>query len=1196
MYRLTTTVLCIALAVSCVCAKTGRTYYDADMMSEVREKLEKYDWAQTSLASTLATCERWIAMSDEELWQFVPPPEQLRALNVSFGVGCPDCGTEIFRRGGHYPWIMDSEHPFKVKCPVCGKMFPENDFEPWNLDSLTEEPQKGLPIQDFGAGWQDENGKRYFFVGTYVFWHRWQKEVFPAISALAQAYLLTDKPIYAQKCTVLLSSLAEKWKKYDYPSQAYHNGQWPAHINGRVLDYIWTTGTIGSMATAYDAIYPSLDANPELLDFLSTKGIDEPRQYIEQEMLGVMADDIMRGFIVGNMGMHQRALALTAIVLDNDDPDYAPTTAQMRDWIMTGPGTTEYLLWNGFFRDGHGGESSPGYSAGWCDNFYTVATLLPKLGVNIWDSPKVKKMADIGLDMAITGVFTPCIGDSGTIFGSKRIGWNAQRLGSAFTHYGDPRYAKALSIIGASSETLFDDLFDAAAVKRIVDTQGTEMEYKTRNLGGYGLAILEAGEGDNKRGVSMYYGFAGGGHGHRDRLTMEMIAYDRPMLTDMGYPAHWLAKNNYWTSNTISHYDVLVDQAWQTSMNRGYLNTLAGSPHVQLMDASAEDVTYPGIASLYRRTAALVDISPETSYLLDIFRVEGGYQHDYSFHGPPFPEFTVDGATPGPLQEKGTLAGKDVEFGGTPPRVADLAEGSYALPLREGQGMISDGRSYGEASLDGWAAYLSGDTVLTRKLGASLTLPINEMPAGKIKILIQYHDYNTGRNTLDVTIGGTITPITLGNTGTDTAWASAIIDLPQPATSITLTARQMEQPYIYLDTVVLTRDLGAARPMIADIRTSGFQYLFNIRRMNPKDQWSATWRQPDEDVSLTMTMPAGTVQEAILADAEAELLPNHPPTLQYVLGRNSLTKEQREAGETLSSAYITVSEPHKGAAAVKSVEKLASFEASKHAVGLSVTHGNMTDLIHSTLDQEADQECIWQTADDSLMVTGEFAAVTLDTVGVKRMCLVNGTALSFGEIDLTVDPLPLGHVIAVDYDANAITVEGEVPFPDALIDRVAILGNELQRTSYTIKSCTVEGGNTTFGFGDTLFIIQMGYVEAIDNTADTLTLAKLDRVDGKRHQGRWLYNEDRSIGLRISNCTGSTFTVENAPQNLDAAFSDIDGDGRRLFWISDIGPGDNCHVPTITSVEREADNLYRVQSMSNVTLSVPGAKVALVTD
>ena len=652
--------LLLALAASCTLlhAKTERTYYTEEKLAGAREKIEKYDWARGQLDGAKSSCEWLLEMSDQELWDFVPPPEALRALNVSFGRGCPVHGKEVFRKGGHYPWIMSRERPFKVKCPAGGEEYPSNDYEPWNLESLSDEPERGEPIVDKGAGWVDEAGNRYFFVAHYIFRQRWQNDVLPAVRSLGQAYLLGDRkrshgePIYAHKCAVLMARLAQVYEGFDYPTQAYHNGRWPAGINGRILDYIWSTGITSNFALAYDAIYPALDEDADLLSFLQEKGIADPRAHIETKMLQVMARDIMRGFVRGNMGMHQRALANLAIVLDNHDAEAGPTSEEMRDWIMTGPGDVEYVLWNGFYRDGHGGESSPGYSSGWCVNFYQIAELLPELGVDIWSNPKLKKMADIGVDLAVTGELCPSIGDAGSILGAGRVGWSNALQGLAFRHYHDPRHAKVLSILGARTEDLWEKAIDDE-VAEVVAAEGTDLGLKTRNLGGYGLAILESGERSSRRGVSMYYGHAGGGHGHRDRLTIEMIAHGRPMLTDMGYPAHWGAKAGYWTTNTISHYCVLVDRSWHQTMFPGHLNTLAASPAVQLMDASAEEVTYPGKTSLYRRTSALIDVSPERSYLLDIFRVRGGKQHDWSFHGPPFPEFSVSGAEPGPVQARG---------------------------------------------------------------------------------------------------------------------------------------------------------------------------------------------------------------------------------------------------------------------------------------------------------------------------------------------------------------------------------------------------------------------------------------------------------------------------------------------------------------------------------------------------------------
>jgi len=1182
-------IFCILLSASIACAKTGRTHYDDELMARVRDKIARHDWAKAQVDGAKNSCKRWLEMSDEELWDFVPPPEQLRALNVHFGKGCPKCGKEIFRKGGHYPWIMSSDKPFKVKCPVCGTEFPGNDFQPWNLNALTEEPQKGPGYVDNGAGWEDDDGTRYFFVGTYIFWHRWQREVFPAVSSLAQAYLLSDEPQYAHKCAVLLAGIAEKYDRYDYPTQAYHNGRWPAGINGRILDYIWSTGVTGNLATSYDAIYPALDTEPQLLAFLKTKGCEDPHALFEDKLLKIMAEDIMRGFVVGNMGMHQRALCQVAIVWDNEDPEKGPTTAQMRDWIMTGTGTTEYLLWNGFYRDGHGGESSPGYSSGWCSNFYTVADLLPKLGVDIWSIPKVKKMADIGLDMVITGVFTPCIGDSGTIFGSKRLGWNAAMLGRAFTHYKDPRFAKALAMIGARSQQLFDEYYDQEQVDKVVAEIGEDSEFRTRNLGGYGLAILESEQKDNPRGVSMYYGFAGGGHGHYDRLTMEMIAHDRPVLTDMGYPAHWLPKNAYWTANTISHYCVVVDQHKQESMNRGYLNTLAASPQVQLMDASAEKAVYPNTCSLYRRTAALIDISPETSYLLDIFRVRGGYQHDYSFHGPPFPEFTVAGATPGPLQKKGTVMGEEVEFAGTPTAQTELQSGGIAIPLRKTEDVINDSANYGERSKEGWCTYSGGNTILTTKTHTLMTVKFPQVPAGKYKLFINVHDYNSGEVVLEVSVGDVTKTMSYEASGKVGArWISEIFELNSPADKFSMMVTELGQPYALIYNAILTPNLAATTPQTADIRSSGFQYLFNVRRMKPDSTWSATWRKPDEDLALTMTMPAGCADEIILADAEAELKPQHPDTLQYVLARNLLADDAGTEA-ALSSTYIAVAEPHKGPAGITAVDRLKAVKATADAAGVSVAYAGHTDLIHSSI--EPSEEATWQAGNAQLTATAEFAMVTIDGTGITRACMVNGTQLRCGDFVLSTPPSPTGKVLSVDHEHNSIIIEGELGLPEAFADRVVILGNELQQTSYTIKAITVADGNTTLAFGDTLFLIQMGYVEASDSRKNTVTLAKLGRVDGRQHQGRWLYNEDKSVGFRIATCSGSTFGLEGVEGELDEIFVDFDGDGRRLYWVSDIGPGDTYRIPTVTYVERESPHLYRVRTMTNAELTIPPAEV-----
>ncbi|MCD6361744.1 MAG: hypothetical protein J7M38_12890, partial [Armatimonadetes bacterium] len=541
-------------------AKSARTYYDDETMARMRAKIEAHDWARAQVEAAGRRAQWHLQMSDEELWDFVPPPEQMRAINVHIGHDCPVCGPEITRKAGHYPWKMDRDRPFKVTCPVCGRTFPDNDFVPWNTEGLAGEPATGERPTDYGLGWLAPDGRRYWFVAYYIFWQRWVRDIIGGMEDLGRAYLLTGDPKFGHACAVMMAKVADEYRRFDYPTQGYHEGRFG--IPGRISDRIWTTGDDTRIALAYDAIYPIFDEDPGLLAFLRGKGITDPRRTIEHDMLAVMAEDVLGGrTCAGNMGMHQRTACVLAIVLDNDDPDLGPTTDRMREWLMSGDGRVEDLLWNGFWRDGMGAESSPSYSSSWCRNFYEIADLLPRLGVNIWDNPKLKKMADIGIDMAINGRWGPDIGDCGGPRGGGPPGRWPKVIGEAFTHYGEPRHAQLLAAMGAHSRDLFEDWFDEDAVARVVEEHGPDFALPTRDIGGYGLAILEAGAGEHQRGLSLYYGSAEGGHGHHDRLNIEMWALGRPMMPEDGYPTPF-TRPDFWqwrSTDTYKHYCVVVD-------------------------------------------------------------------------------------------------------------------------------------------------------------------------------------------------------------------------------------------------------------------------------------------------------------------------------------------------------------------------------------------------------------------------------------------------------------------------------------------------------------------------------------------------------------------------------------------------------------------------------------------------------------
>ncbi len=96
-------------------------------------------------------------------------------------------------------------------------------------------------------------------------------------------------------------------------------------------------------------------------------------------------------------------------------------------------------------------------------------------------------------------------------------------------------------------------------------------------------------------------------------------------------------------------------------------------------------------------------------------------------------------------------------------------------------------------------------------------------------------------------------------------WIEAEIDLPGPASEVTLNAREVGQTYLQLDQLVFVDDPALDHPRLVGDGTSGYHGLHNVRRMAPEGRWRALWRKSDEDLGLTMA--AGTSTAATTRDA-----------------------------------------------------------------------------------------------------------------------------------------------------------------------------------------------------------------------------------------------------------------------------------------------------------------------------------------
>lgn len=643
--------------------KRSLALFKPEEVQRARQRLEQEQPARQAVQGILEEARRWAKFSDEFLRETIPPPQVPRAFNISFS-GCPVCGRETFKYG-NYGFATPLERPWKVICPNCKSEFPSNDFGAFLKSGMKDRSLLTGEYPDDGWGWRKPGEeKKYWFVAYYCHWH-WARHILPAVHNLARAYLLTGEKLFAHKALVMLCRIADYYPDMDHNKQSRYATEFSPSYTGKILNAIWETGVATALAEAVDFVWDAIEGDEELQRSLG-KDAEQIRRHLYSNLLMEFVKAFKEYRIAGNYGMHQRALLTTAIVAQ--DPQLLRETVDFLLHNTGGRYTHEglsFALSNHFFREGMGHEAAPGYHFIWNQEVARISDFLLRAGVNLFEHPVVKRLFYHPFEMSVGGRFTPTIGDTGNVEAS-RIDLPAWMAEIAYRQYGDPLFYPLLPKPQEGAErayTQFEDLFKPALPPPPTEQPDLSPYERSRNLGDYGLVILRSGQGSHQRALTLYYGWAGGGHGHFDRLNIELFALGRKLLPDLGYP-QFAADDPEppgWTRHTVSHCTVMIDASRQRTLDRGRLHRFVHGAWVRFADASAENA-YPGLASLYRRQVAMVDLPEgEAFYAVDVFHVEGGRQHDYSLHGPHAEVSWERIAFPAP--RPGTLAGEGVPFG-----------------------------------------------------------------------------------------------------------------------------------------------------------------------------------------------------------------------------------------------------------------------------------------------------------------------------------------------------------------------------------------------------------------------------------------------------------------------------------------------------------------------------------------------------
>ncbi len=558
---------------------------------------------------------RWLDVPDEEIRALVPEPGSY----YIYGLGgiCPTDGSKLEPVGWHAPG--------KVRC-ASGDTFPSEEYP------------------DDGSGWTAPDGTIYYFVA------RWNSfvvsEMTAALEPLAYAYVITGDKAYAHKAAVILDALATVYPTategpLDYP------GLGPGKEGGRLdRPYYQVTRSLRTYVNAFDLIW-----NSGVLDVASPSNSDLTiKENVAYNLILNGADYAYR--TVNQPGYRDRLHNGTA------DFNHGILAAgsllgidEYIDWVVNGPTSIGNMIVNNIDRDGNYFETSPSYADHTRRLYLDIAEALYHLrtprypeGINLYDDPRfarfyigIKEKNSIAGRVALYGDAGP---DRAIVRTERRFDQEAFQWALLFYARTDSpekraEYAQYLADMadGNPNGRLTNGRVHLFRVERVTeyDAQATEAPSRPSELfGAKGVAMLRSGDGLNQRGALLRYG-ATLNHGQFDELGINFYAAGRELSNDPGHSsAHY---RSGWTRRTVSHNTVVVDEKSQLTADSsgGSLNYFSAGEGYSIVDASNE-LAYDE-TDLYRRTLALIDTSSENSYLVDIFRVNGGQSRDYSFHG-----------------------------------------------------------------------------------------------------------------------------------------------------------------------------------------------------------------------------------------------------------------------------------------------------------------------------------------------------------------------------------------------------------------------------------------------------------------------------------------------------------------------------------------------------------------------------------
>lgn len=600
-------------------------YLNKEEIAAARSCAAKEEWAKKLKENYLRVSETWLARDYDFIKKIIP----VKGSIYTYGLGL-DLDPVQQKKMRWAGW-KDPRHVIGAN----GVVYPNASAE------------------DSGMGWTDPATRiKYYFVALANGMTIKQLETVD-LPALVNAYLLTGEEKYAERALWILDAIATVYPyanegPIDYPGLA------PGKPDGGRLDrpYYQSARALMNYANYAEMLSMSAFAGKPSL---SNPGYTMLRN-IEINLLMNGADYCLRMTKSGTGASYE---------LNNGNIDYnrAPLVVgamlgipEWVDWALNGPLGFRYAITNTIDINGRYFETGTLYAEHTRELLLSTAYFLKRMRLPSYptgfDAYDDQRFAHFALNF-FTGVQVagrlPLFGDAGPDNQIKKDGrifdrgtlTAAQRfyLYSGKEEIRDAALQAASQMLQNKPEEFkyFDtDLFHSYGLdeflRRAQATRSEASAPQSTLLFDYGVLILRQGKSDNERAALVRFGPTLN-HGQADELGLDFYAKGREFSFDPGYyNTHFRFG---FTTTTVGHNALVVNRVNQlhTPSPGGDVQTWTNGEVLKSTAVDDPKAYADQDVSKYKRRVALINLSPEESYIVDNFWVSGGKEYDYSLHG-----------------------------------------------------------------------------------------------------------------------------------------------------------------------------------------------------------------------------------------------------------------------------------------------------------------------------------------------------------------------------------------------------------------------------------------------------------------------------------------------------------------------------------------------------------------------------------